>query len=62
MNEPLDTQSGDLGGDDVKALEKLSAAYDSVRKELGKVIVVQSLRIDQQSPCQALSEPNHTQH
>ena len=47
MNEPLAGQSNDLGGDDVKALEKLSAAYESVRRELGKVIVGQTEVIEQ---------------
>lgn len=47
MNKPDAGNQADLSGDDVKALEKLSAAYDSVRGELGKVIVGQTEVIEQ---------------
>ena len=41
------TGSAELSGEDVKALEKLSDAYDSIRRELGKVIVGQQEVIEQ---------------
>ena len=46
MNNPAVEQPA-LSGDEVKALEKLSEAYKSVRHELGKVIVGQNDVIEQ---------------
>ena len=45
MNNPVEQAA--LSGDEVKALEKLSEAYKSVRGELGKVIVGQNEVIEQ---------------
>ncbi len=47
MNERVSGNQADLSGDDVKSLEKLSAAYAAVRGELGKVIVGQTEVIEQ---------------
>jgi len=45
MNNPAEQAA--LSGDEVKALEKLSEAYQSVRRELSKVIVGQNEVIEQ---------------
>ena len=45
MNNPVEQAA--LSGDEVKALEKLSEAYKSVRGELSKVIVGQNEVIEQ---------------
>ena len=45
MNNPAEQAA--LSGDEVKALEKLSEAYRSVRQELSKVIVGQNEVIEQ---------------
>jgi MoxR-like ATPase len=47
MNNPASSQPIELQADDVKAMEKLSAAYKSIRTELGKVIVGQHEVVDQ---------------
>ena len=47
MNERVSAGQADLSGDDIKALEKLSQAYATVRNELGKVIVGQNEVIEQ---------------
>lgn len=47
MNNPASNQPMELQADDVKAMEKLSAAYKSIRQELGKVIVGQHEVVDQ---------------
>lgn len=47
MNNPASNQPPELQADDVKAMEKLSAAYKSIRNELGKVIVGQHEVVDQ---------------
>ncbi|MEM7454603.1 MAG: MoxR family ATPase [Planctomycetota bacterium] len=47
MNEPVSPGNSEFSGDDVKALEKLSGAYESIRRELGKVIVGQNEVIEQ---------------
>jgi MoxR-like ATPase len=47
MNTPASAEQAALTGEEVKALEKLSEAYKSVRRELGKVIVGQNEVIEQ---------------
>ena len=47
MNDKLSGKQADLAGDDLEMLKKLSTAYQSVRSELGKVIVGQNEVIEQ---------------
>jgi len=47
MNDKLSGKQADLAGDDLEMLKKLSTAYQSVRTELGKVIVGQNEVIEQ---------------
>jgi MoxR-like ATPase len=47
MNTPASAEQAALTGEELKALEKLSEAYKSVRRELGKVIVGQNEVIEQ---------------
>ena len=47
MNKAADNLNKELEADDVKAMQRLSEAYKSVRNELGKVIVGQSDVIEQ---------------
>ena len=47
MNNQISAGQIELSGEDIKALEKLSEAYASVRQQLGKVIVGQNEVIEQ---------------
>lgn len=47
MNDKLSGKQADLAGDDLEMLKKLSTAYQSVRNELGKIIVGQNEVIEQ---------------
>ncbi len=47
MNDRVSAGQAELSGEDIKALEKLSESYKTVRRELGKVIVGQNEVIEQ---------------
>ena len=47
MNRPEPGQTAIMQGDDIQAMEKLSAAYLAIRTELGKVIVGQQAVVEQ---------------
>ena len=47
MNEPVSGGQVELSGDDIKALEHLSETYQTVRNQLGRVIVGQNEVIEQ---------------
>lgn len=47
MNRPEPGQTAIMPGDDIQAMEKLSAAYLAIRTELGKIIVGQHAVVEQ---------------
>ena len=58
MNDKLSGKQADLAGDDLEMLKKLSTAYQSVRTELGKVIVGQNEVIEQVMICLLYTSPS----